>query len=64
MGIQGGLGKTDMPLRTWLVHTPKYLMSSDAHHACSVYPSYNIDDPLDKPAVLLCSYSVRVTALR
>ncbi|MCJ1442522.1 MAG: hypothetical protein MMC23_003018 [Stictis urceolatum] len=37
--IKGGLGKTDMPLRT------------------CVYPSYNLDDGKDNPAVLLCSYS-------
>lgn len=36
---QGGLGKTDLPLRV------------------CVYPSYNVDDPVDKPMVLLCSYS-------
>ena len=39
LGIEGVLGKTDMPLRT------------------CVYPSYNLDDPKDTSAVLLCSYS-------
>ncbi len=46
MGIQGGLGKTDMPLRT------------------CVYPSYNLGDPTDEPAVLLCSYSWSQDAAR
>ena len=46
LGIEGGLGKTDMPLRT------------------CVYPSYNLDDPTDKEAVLLCSYSWSQDAAR
>ncbi|KAL9094909.1 MAG: hypothetical protein Q9165_002859 [Trypethelium subeluteriae] len=46
LGIEGGLGTTDMPLRT------------------CVYPSYNLDDPGDKPAVLLCSYSWSQDAAR
>ena len=46
MGIQGGLGKTDIPLRT------------------CVYPSYNLDDDTQKPAVLLCSYSWSQDAAR
>lgn len=36
---QGGVSKTDQPLRT------------------CVYPSYNIDDPIDQPGVLLASYT-------
>ncbi|KAK6345942.1 hypothetical protein TWF730_010281 [Orbilia blumenaviensis] len=36
---QGGIGSTDIPLRT------------------CVYPSYNLDTPHDKPAVLLASYT-------
>ncbi len=45
-GIQGGLGTTDMPLRT------------------CVYPSYNLGDPTNEPAVLLCSYSWSQDAAR
>ncbi|KAJ0373669.1 hypothetical protein COL26b_008139 [Colletotrichum chrysophilum] len=46
---RGGLGRTDLPLQV------------------CVYPSYNIDndlDPLDKPAVLLVSYTWGQTAQR
>ena len=54
LGIKGaGLGKTDLPIRV------------------CVYPSYNIHDfvdehgkPVDKPAVLLCSYTWEQDASR
>lgn len=38
-GIRGGVGSTDLPLRS------------------CVYPSYNLDDGADNPAVLLASYT-------
>ncbi|KAF3930142.1 hypothetical protein ABW19_dt0208437 [Dactylella cylindrospora] len=43
---KGGVGSTDIPLRT------------------CVYPSYNLDTPLDKPAVLLASYTWAQDAAR
>lgn len=45
-GIRGGVGSTDLPLRT------------------CVYPSYNLDDGADKPAVLLASYTWAQDATR
>lgn len=45
-GIQGGVGSTDLPLRT------------------CVYPSYNLHDGADKPAVLLASYTWAQDATR
>ena len=62
LGIEGGLGKTDMPLRTWYVPAMAVLVKGSADRF-SVYPSYNLDDhkdpeEKDRSAVLLCSYSV------
>ncbi|KKY38289.1 putative l-amino acid oxidase [Diaporthe ampelina] len=45
-GIRGGVGSTDLPLRT------------------CVYPSYNLGDGADKPAVLLASYTWAQDATR
>lgn len=45
-GIRGGVGSTDLPLRT------------------CVYPSYNLNDGADKPAVLLASYTWAQDATR
>lgn len=45
-GIRGGVGSTDLPLRT------------------CVYPSYNLDDGRDKPAILLASYTWAQDATR
>ena len=58
---RGGLGKTDMPLRTWCVNYPCEDMpkkSSVLTLLSSVYPSYSLHDDDKKPAVLLCSYTV------
>lgn len=61
--IQGGLGKTDMPLRTCKLHWPSIsirsrLMRPRANMHTGVYPSYNIgEEDKGKPAVLLCSYT-------
>ena len=54
--IRGGLGKTDLPLRVWWVHRRLILLLADC--CGSVYPSYNVDDPKNESAVLLCSYTV------
>ena len=60
--IKGGLGKTDMPLRTWYAALRFQNTGRTYLFLCSVYPSYNVDDETET-YVLLASYCVWISLL-
>ena len=70
MGITGaGCANTDLPIRVWYASQPAlqpigFCLQAADDRARSVYPSYNIHDDPDKPAVLLCTYTWGQDAIR